>query len=315
MHPWPEPVRTLTARPEDAAVRFDWTGARDADVQLVEWPGDAPEPGTELRTADLPARLDWPEKHGALCPPPGTHAKVASVAVLGERALAGPVADVEVLGHVTGLTAQRLTDGQAQVSLDWPDGTGQLTVTWEPLDTGASASVATGGGTRTVTAHAYRRGGLRLPVGPGGVRIRAATVPRSPRAVVVAAPVAEVLLPPDAAVGYQLVRPQRPFLGLRRGRERPLLRVTLSAPGGGPHPDAPEFVCVARGGTLRPRNASDGTTLLRVPGPDLVRLGTVELELPAAPCPVPYTLRGFLLGEHAASVRLEEPSPATLVVR
>jgi hypothetical protein len=78
---------------------------------------------------------------------------------------------------------------------------------------------------------------------------------------------------------------------------------------------APEFVCVARSGTLRPRDATDGTTLLRVPGSDLARLGTVELDLPAAPCPAPYALRGFLLGEHAALVRLEEPSPASLVVR
>jgi hypothetical protein len=99
------------------------------------------------------------------------------------------------------------------------------------------------------------------------------------------------------------------------GRGRTLLRVTLSAPEGGDGHDAPEFVCVARSGTLRPRSAADGTTLLRIPGTDLLRLGTVEQELPAAPCPAPYTLRGFLLGEHAASVRLEEPSPATLVVR
>jgi hypothetical protein len=80
-------------------------------------------------------------------------------------------------------------------------------------------------------------------------------------------------------------------------------------------PEAPEFVCVARSGTLRPRSAADGTTLLRIAGTDLARHGTVEQELPAAPCPAPYTLRGFLLGEHADAVRLEEPSPATLVVR
>ncbi|MCZ9338432.1 hypothetical protein NGM37_11660, partial [Streptomyces sp. TRM76130] len=68
--------------------------------------------------------------------------------------------------------------------------------------------------------------------------------------------------------------------------------------------------------TLRPRDASDGTTVLRIAGRDLSRHGgTVERELPASPVPAPYTLRGFLLGEHATAVRLEEPSPATLVVR
>ncbi|WP_030681630.1 hypothetical protein [Streptomyces cellulosae] len=306
VHPWPEPVRTLTAHPEDAAVRFAWTGARDADVRLVEWPGEAPDPGTELRTADLPPGLPWPAKDGALCPPPGAFARVASVAVLGERALAGPVVDVEALGHVRSLAAQRLPDGQALVGLDWPDGCAHLTVDWQPLDPAAGE-----GGTRIVTAHAYRRGGLRLPVGPSGVRIRATPAPRSPDAVVVPAPDAEILLPPDAAVGYRLVRPPRRLLG--RGRTR--LRVTLSAPAGTGRVDAPEFVCVARSGTLRPRDATDGTTVLRVPGSDLARLGTVELDLPTAPCPAPYALRGFLLGEHAALVRLEEPSPASLVVR
>jgi len=306
VHPWPAPVRTLTARPEGDALRFTWTGARDADVELVEWPGVAPPPGTELRTDELPPRLGWPARAGALCPPPGRYARVAAVAVLGERALAGPTVDVEALRPVTGLAARRLPGGEAEVTLDWPEDTSHLKVTWEALDGGAAT-----GRERSVTAHAYRRGGLRLSVGPHAVRIRAAAAPQVPGAVVVLPDAAEALLPPDTAVGYQLVRAPRRLLG----RGRALLRVTLSAPEGGGYRDAPEFVCVARSGTLRPRSAADGTTVLRIPGTDLLRHGTVEQELPAAPCPVPYTLRGFLLGEHAASVRLEEPSPATLVVR
>ena len=330
VHPWPEPVRTLTARPDGTALRLEWTGARGADVHLVRWPGEAPAPGTELRTDRLPARLDRADEPGVLDPPPAGFTRVAAVAVLGERALAGPVVDVEVLRPVTGLAAQRLPEGQAAVTLDWPDGVGHLLVSWEPLGDGAageaegpsrgsgSAVDARGavpngdggaGGRRTVTAHAYRRGGLRLPVGPGGVLIRASTAPQATGAVVVPAADAEVVLPPDTAIGYQLVRASRRFLG----RGRTVLRVTLSAPRG--HAGVPEFVCVARSGTLRPRSATDGTTVLRIPGTDLTRHGTVEQELPAAPCPAPYTLRGFLLGEHAGAVRLEEPSPATLVVR
>ncbi|MGW2710123.1 hypothetical protein ACWC4J_14200, partial [Streptomyces sp. NPDC001356] len=162
----------------------------------------------------------------------------------------------------------------------------------------------------TVTAHAYRRGGLHLPVGPGAIRVRAAPVPRVPGAVVVVPDAAEALVPADAAVSYQLVRSPRRLLGRNR---RTLLRVTLSTPGG--LAEVPEFVCVARGGTLRPRDAADGTTVLRIPGPELARHGSLERELPAAPCPPPYTLRGFLLGEHAASVRLEEPPLTSLVVR
>ncbi|MEU6534494.1 hypothetical protein [Streptomyces sp. NPDC047000] len=371
VHRWPEPVLTLTARAEGGALRFAWTGARDAEVRLVEWSGETPAPGRELRTAELPPRLAWPERAGALCPPPGVLARVASVAVLGERAITGPALDVEVLHPVTGLTAHRLPDGEARLTLDWPDDADLLRVTWEPLEIPATppAGASSGPGTpphprpalatcdatapgrltpgpgtattlgtrspasatephtaptvepapapaagvpvreRIVTAHSYRRTGLRLPVGPGAVRIRVATAPRVAEAVVVVPDAAEAVLPPDAAVGYRLVRPARRFFG----RGRTLLRVTLSAPG--VFPEAPEFVCVARSGTLRPRDAADGTTVLRIPGTELVRHGTVERELPAAPCPAPYTLRGFLLGEHADAVRLEEPSPATLVVR
>ncbi|MBT2409430.1 hypothetical protein J7I94_02440 [Streptomyces sp. ISL-12] len=329
VHPWPEPVGTLTAEPEGDALRFGWTGASGADVRLIEWPGDAPAPGTELRTDELPPRLDepGPEPSGTARPDPGGpapessrtvrprrggHLRVAAVAVLGDRALAGPVVDVEALRPVTALAARRLPDGEAAVTLDWPEGTGQVTVAWEPLP-GPETADAGAGDERTVTAHAYRRGGLRLPVGPHAVRLRASVASQIPDAVVLPAATAEVLLAADTAIGYQLVRPPGRFLS--RSRRRTLLRVTLL----GPDPagaDLPEFVCVVRGGTLRPRDAGDGTTVLRIAGRDLTRHGgTVEQELPDAPVPAPYTLRGFLLGEHATAVRLEEPSPTSLVVR
>ncbi|POX63289.1 hypothetical protein C3492_11510 [Streptomyces sp. Ru62] len=303
VHPWPDPVRTLTARPVAGAVRFDWTGAEGAEVRLVTWPGGAPEPGTELRSDALPPPLDWPGPANAPCPPPGTYTEVAAVAVRGARALAGPTVGVEAVRPVPGLSAHRLPDGQARIVLDWPEDVPHLVVGWTPVG-------STGGGEHTVTAHAYRRGGLRLPVGPGAVRVRAAPVPRVPGAVVVVPDAAEVLVPADASVSYELVGAPRRLFGRSR---RTLLRVTLSAPG--ELAEVPEFVCVARGGTLRPRDAADGTTVLRIPGPELVRHGSLERELPAAPCPPPYTLRGFLLGEHAASVRLEEPSLTSLVVR
>ncbi|MFD0308896.1 hypothetical protein [Streptomyces sp. NPDC127119] len=332
-HRWPEPVRTLTATAEGEAIRFAWTGGESTgdagdgvpeegtDVRLVCWPGEAPAPGAELATAELPRPLPWRRPHDGepvLCPPPGTHAEVAAVAVLGERAVAGPTVTVEAPVAVTGLSARRQADGQVQVLLDWPEGTGLLTVSW--TESGGRT------GEQAVAAHQYRRQGLRLPVGRGGVRVRAVPAPRASGSVVALPSPAETELPPDASVAYRLVPAPRRML--RRGN--PLIRVTLSAPDSVAGSSTgssleenqprlpeqlPEFVCVARSGTLRPRGPSDGTTVLRIAGAELLELRTVEHELDSAPCPVPYTLRGFLLGAHATSVRLEEPSPATLVVR
>ncbi|WP_247706575.1 hypothetical protein [Streptomyces liliiviolaceus] len=329
VHRWPDPVRTLTATAEGETIRFAWTGggggggAEDGvpeeptDVRLVCWPGEAPAPGTELATDGLPEPLPWPRPHDGepvLCPPPGTHAEVAAVAVLGERAVAGPAVTVEAPVPVTGLSLRRQADGQVQVVLDWPEGTGLLTVSW--TESGGHT------GEQAVAAHQYRRQGLRLPVGRGGVRVRAVPAPRASGSVVALPSAAETELPPDASVAYRLVPAPRRML--RRGK--PLIRVTLSAPDSSPTSSSeeneprlpeqlPEFVCVARSGTLRPRGPADGTTVLRIAGAELLELRTVEHELDSAPCPVPYTLRGFLLGAHATSVRLEEPSPATLVVR
>ncbi|GGT07718.1 hypothetical protein GCM10010240_46470 [Streptomyces griseoviridis] len=333
VRPWPEPVGTLTARAEGDALRFTWTGAADAEVRLVEWPGAVPAPGTALRVAGLPPRLDEPAPPGATVRPRrGARTVVAAVAVRDGRALAGPAVAVEAPPPVTGLTARRLPGGEAAVTLDWPDGAGQLTVAWEPLpepgaagggdedgglgDGGSGGAGVDGesgrGGARTVTAHAYRSGGLRLPVGPRPVRVRASVTAPPAGAVVLDPPAAEVLLGPDLVVGYEVVRAPGRFRVL--GRRSVLLRVTLLGPAP-PGTDLPAFVCVARGGTLLPRHPADGTTVLRVDGADLARRGTVEHDLAAAPRPVPYTLRGFLLGEHATAVRLEEPSPAALVVR
>ncbi|MEV7143947.1 hypothetical protein [Streptomyces tauricus] len=339
VHRWPDPVRTLTGTAEGEGIRFTWTGAEDGlpsegtEVRLVCWPGEAPFPGTELAVSEVPVPLPWSRRGGddhgdgeVLCPPPGTHAEVAAVAVLGERAVAGPTVTVEAPVPVTGLSARRQADGQVQVVLDWPEGTGLLTVSWTESD-GRT-------GERAVAAHQYRRQGLRLPVGRGGVRVRAVPAPRASGSVVALPSAAETVLPPDASVAYRLVPAPRRML--RRGK--PLIRVTLSSPDPAPDPSpgsssdpssdaspegtgpelpacVPEFVCVARSGTLRPRGPADGTTVLRIAGAELLELRTVEHELDSAPCPVPYTLRGFLLGEHATSVRLEEPSPATLVVR
>ncbi|MCE0447825.1 hypothetical protein LT493_39575 [Streptomyces tricolor] len=176
-----------------------------------------------------------------------------------------------------GMTAHRLPDGQARIVLDWPEDVPHLVVGWTPVD------AAGGGGT-----HRHR---ARLPAR------RAAPARRTRRR-----PGAGRLGAPGCPARWSWC-PARPKCCCRRTRPSPTTwcgrpggcsagaarccGCALTAPGG--LPEVPEFVCVARGGTLRPRNATDGTTVLRIPGPELARHGSLERELPAAPLPGPPT--------------------------
>ncbi|MFE2143080.1 hypothetical protein ACFXA3_15285, partial [Streptomyces sp. NPDC059456] len=307
VHRWPDPVLGLTAAPRDAGgLEFRWAGGAGAEVRLVEWPGPAPAEGAELAAAALPPALPWVDAAGIAVPPPGTLATVSAVAVLGERALAGPGVTVEAPEAVAGLTVRRTAAGRARVSFDWPDGAGRVTVALTPEP----------GGERTehpVVRAVFLREGLELPVGPGAVRVTAYAAPRSALAVAAAPREAgQALLPADVAIAYRVLPGPRRML--RRGPA--VLRVTLLAPGGDPGSGLPDFVLVAAtGGGARPHRAADGAELCRVTGAELAVSGTVEREIvPSAPGG-PYAVRGFLLGGRAASVRLDEPSLTSLVVR
>ncbi|MFI1647132.1 hypothetical protein ACH4XT_09335 [Streptomyces avidinii] len=357
VHVWPAPVRTLTATARAAGgVDFHRTGGDGGRVRLVEWPGEAPAEGTELTAAELPPPLDWagrdwtggatvggntagpgtaggdtagrdssgpgtagrrpsgPVSIGA--PPPGSPTTVAAVAVLGERALAGPCVLVEAPLPVTGLALRRTAPDLVQVTFDWPGAAGTVTAT------------VTQDGRRTdfaVARSVFLREGLQLPVTPAALSVEAHAAPRSARSVL-AAPAADARaeLPADVAIAYELV--PGPRRGLRRGP--PVLRVTVRAPGGGPGPDLPGFLLVARGdggrNPRRPGGPAGGPAVCRVTGAELAAAaaatgtgtGTVERPIDTTAAPGrPYALRGFLLGGAAASVRLEEPPLLSLVVR
>ncbi|MGW7440729.1 hypothetical protein [Streptomyces sp. NPDC054849] len=350
VHPWPAPVLTLTAAARDAGgVEFRRTGGEGADVRLVAWPGGAPAEGTELRTAELPPPLAWTDPawtdpawtdaaQGSAAPagtatagtatagastsvglpPAGSFTTVSAVAVLGERALAGPSVLVEVPLPVTGLALRRTAPDQVQVTFDWPGATGTIT------------AAVTQDGRRTafdVARSVFLREGLLLPVTPAALQVDAYAAPRSARSVLAATGGdARAELPADVAIAYELVPGPRRGL-LRRGPA--VLRVTVRAPGGAPGPDLPGFVLVARGGgrnPQRPGGPAGGTAVCRVTGAELAAAaaaagtgtgtGTVECEIDAVAAPGrPYALRGFLLGGSAASVRLEEPPLPSLVVR
>ncbi|WP_371645170.1 hypothetical protein OG974_01845 [Streptomyces sp. NBC_00597] len=307
VHPWPDPVLALAAAARGAGgLEFRWTGAAGADVRLVEWPEPAPAEGAELAACALPPPLPWVDTAGIAEPPPGTLATVSAVAVLGERALAGPGVAVEVPEAVSGLTVRRTAAGRAKISFDWPDGAGRVTVALTPEP----------GGERTehpVVRAVFLREGLELPVGPGAVRVTAYAAPRSALATAAAPREAgQAVLAADVSIAYRVLPGPRRML--RRGPT--VLRVTVHAPGGEPGPGLPDFVLVAgTGGGARPHRAADGIELCRVTGAELAVSGTVERELvPTAPGG-PYAVRGFLLGGRAASVRLDEPSLTSLVVR
>ncbi|MER6190025.1 hypothetical protein [Streptomyces cyaneofuscatus] len=307
--PWPTPVDRLDATAVHGSVRFSWSGGDDADVRLVAWPAGPPEPGAEL--TDDPAR-PWPAPlpwqagaDGGLVPPPGSVTRVSALAVLGPRAVAGPGLVVECPPAVAGARVERVGGGRARVTFDWPAEAGEVAATVE--QDGASTVH------RVVARSTYVREGLYVGVAPSAFSLTLSAAPRTPDAVVVPPPGGAVRVPADIAVSYRIVPGAR--RALRRGPS--LLRVTLSCPGEVPS-DLPEFVLVARSGNgrdpVRPRTPTDGTTLLRVGGGTLSPGSPVELPVPSGLRP-PYALRGFLLGEGAADVRLDEPSPTTLVVR
>ncbi|MEU5807663.1 hypothetical protein [Streptomyces sp. NPDC047718] len=313
VHAWPEAVVGLGARARDGGgLRLHWTGGAGADVRIVQWPGAAPAEGTELAADALPPALPWVDASGAADPPPGTLATVSAVAVLGERALAGPSTAVEAPQPVVGLAAHRTAAGRARITFDWPEDAGRVVVATAPAAGAGSGEPSE----HPVVRAVFLREGLELPVGPGAVRITAYAAPRSSLATV-AAPfgdAGQVLLPADVAIAYQVLPGQRRML--RRGPS--VLRVTLLAPGGDPGTGLPDFVLVAgaAGGTARPHRAAEGTELCRVTGSELAAAGTVEREIaPHPPAAGPYAVRGFLLGGRAASVRLDEPSLTSLVVR
>jgi len=307
--PWPTPVDRLDATAAHGSVRFSWSGGQDADVRLVAWPAGPPEPGAEL--TDDPAR-PWPAPlpweagaDGVLVPPPGSVTRVSALAVLGPRAVAGPGLVVECPPAVAGARVERVGGGRARVTFDWPAEAGEVAATVEQDGAGTAH--------RVVARSTYVREGLYVDVAPSAFSLTLSAAPRTPDAVVVPPPGGAVRVPADIAVSYRIVPGAR--RALRRGPS--LLRVTLSCPGEVPD-GLPEFVLVARSGNgrdpVRPRTPTDGTTLLRVGGGTLSPGSPVELPVPSGLRP-PYALRGFLLGEGAADVRLDEPSPTTLVVR
>lgn len=325
VHRWPAPVTALTASARAAGgLDLAVTGpagdagpvaaGRAAEVRLVEWPGPPPAPGTALRTADLPPPLDWVGAAGAdglrtARPPAGALVTVAAVAVLGERALAGPSVLVEAPLPVTGLALRRTAPDQVQVTFDWPADTGTVTVT--ATQDGRSEA-------HTVTRSGFLREGLRLAVTPAALRVTAHAARRSAGSVPAAADGARAELPAEVTIAYELLPGAR--RGLRRGPA--VLRITVRVPGADvPAPaDLPSFVLVGRGdgsrNPHRPHGPSAGTVLCRVSGAELTSAGTLERALDPGVAPDrPYAVRGFLLGGPAASVRLQEPPVHTLVVR
>ncbi|MFD4273350.1 hypothetical protein R2B67_05790 [Streptomyces cyaneofuscatus] len=307
--PWPTPVDRLDATAAHGSVRFSWSGGDDADVRLVAWPAGPPEPGAELTddpARPWPAPLPWAAgSGGGLVPPPGSVTRVSALAVLGPRAVAGPGLVVECPPAVAGARVERVGGGRARVTFDWPAEAGEVAATVEQDGAGTAH--------RVVARSTYVREGLYVDVAPSAFSVTLSAAPRTPDAVVVPPPGGAVRVPADIAVSYRIVPGAR--RALRRGPS--LLRVTLSCPGEVPD-GLPEFVLVARPGNgrdpVRPRTPTDGTTLLRIGGGTLSPGSPVELPVPSGLRP-PYALRGFLLGEGAADVRLDEPSPTTLVVR
>lgn len=307
VRPWPAPVHRLDATVGQGSVQFSWSGGQDADVRLVSLAGRPagtgdradPRPGAALaRPVVLAAGGGRPGASPGLGHP-GVRPGCARTARGGGSE---PPRRVPARGGRGACGTGLRRPGPHHLRLAGGDGPGRghRGTGRRPLRAPRDAQrLRPGGDVRGRDVLRLLRLPLRrTPDGGRGAR---------------PSPGGDTRVMADIVVSYRVV--PGPRRGLRRGPA--LLRVSLSCPGEVPD-GLPEFVLVARtaGGRdpIRPLNHTDGTPLLRLDGSALSVGRPVELPLPTSLRP-PCVLRGFLIGDGAAAVRLDEPSPTTLVVR
>jgi hypothetical protein len=222
------------------------------------------------------------------------------VSILGVRAWVGPTLVARVASPVTDLTVRRFGH-EARLRWTWPPEAGEAHVWWRSHD---------GSGTRTVTQGDYLHTGcvrITVPAGPVsfGVSLMGGSSQR--HADVVLEVPATAALPAaegsDGEVRYEIVRQLRPY--------RRRLRLTAQRHSG----RLPDFVLIARSGTVRPLRREPGDhVVLRLSPLELPPGQAAEHEFDVRALPRPCYLRGFFDQAETSRIRLVDPPARQLLV-
>ena len=170
VRPWPTAVDRLASElsaEHSFSVRLDWQPPSVGTARLVLWPFGPREPGEDVSDLirGLPSEQDVEEVGGrggtaVLAGRPGETLRAMVVSVLGDLAVAGASAFVQVIPAPRNLTVVRTGNAaEALVQFSWPEPAVLVAVRWEQA--GAAQR-------ETLARSEYPPGGLRIPVGPGG---------------------------------------------------------------------------------------------------------------------------------------------------
>jgi hypothetical protein len=199
--PWPSPVRALEVEAigPEASVRVHWDAPDLGTDRLVLWPFGHRDPGSDVSglLSHVPGSLmrlggSGGRRSAEAVGRPGDTMRVMAVSVLGDRAVAGPSALVQVLGAPRGLRAGRVPGSldTALVDFCWPDPAVLVALSWEQDGLLRRAHIA---------RSRFPAGGIPIAVGRSACRVTVEPLGR-PDADLVFSGAAVAMLPEVPAV-------------------------------------------------------------------------------------------------------------------
>jgi hypothetical protein len=310
---WPDPVTGLevTGGPRGDTLCLRWLSPGTGQVAVVLGTSAMPADGSALAAGEVSSlgAVAWQGTAVAAGSPMSCEIPVAGagsrqlamVTVLDDRAVVGETRLVDVLDGFHGLSARRTGDS-IELTWAWPAAAqvSMASVHWEY----AGADVTAGPGQR-VSRDSYHRRGVLIPASERGFRFTVSPLSAIAGSVSVG-PSATAELDARHDLAYEILRVGNG----RRARRVATLRLA------DPPSELPEFLLVARPGTVRPTRKEQGTVVLRVgaasTGPGSPAAAGHRIDLSAVP--PPYYLLGFLAGPAAAGFRLIHPPRTQLLV-
>jgi hypothetical protein len=301
---WPNPAAGLevTGGSRGDMLRLHWLSPGTGDLAVVLGASTMPADGSELAASEVSSlgMVVWrgaaqPSGSPMSCEIPIAGVGIrhlAMVTVLNDRAIVGGTRVIDVLDGFQGLRARR-TGEIIELTWVWPAASPvtMASVRWECAGAAASTELR-------VSRDNYRREGVLISASGCAYRFTVSPLSAIAGSVSVGA-CSTNELEPRHDLAYEIIR---------LGRRRHIRRVATLRLADSP-PELPEFLLVARPGTVRPTRTEQGTVVLRV-GADLAAEHPIDLSAVHPP----YYLLGFLVGPAAARFRLIHPPRTQLLV-